>query len=174
MSVHDAVTALRAERAALTARLAIVERVLTDLDTLFVVDEATAAATPTPPPATRAVRPAAAGAHVCDVCGHGFNRANGLSRHLHQTHGLPRRTLRATTPPPPPDPPDLMDTTLVLRCSQCGWDTNLADDAITELTKHCRTEHNRSPHDRERRPRAPRRLPALAGNGQSDGLEDIP
>lgn len=156
MSVPDTVASLRAEQVKLTARLAVIDAVLAGLDELF-GDETTVGDTPAPRRlAKRKARPSAA-TYVCDRCGRSFNRPNGLSRHLNQSHDAKRPTLKLT--------PDPLDTSLVLRCGQCGWETALSDDATDELVVHCLAEHSRSPRDRERQPRAPRPFPSVLANG---------
>lgn len=149
MNVHETVASLRAERLKLADRLAVVDQVLAGLDELFGV-EAIVGHEPAPtrrPP--RRIRPAA-GAHMCEVCGRSFNRPNGLSRHLHQTHGIANGRSTQSAPAGP------IDTSLVLHCGQCGWEVDVDDTAGDKLTAHCRERHDRSPLDRERRPRSRR------------------
>lgn len=120
---------------------------------------------PRPKPAKRAGRPAK---YVCAECGQGFNRPNGLSRHMNQTHGQPSgarpRKLAAVpaapTPTPAP-PPANGDGPLVLRCGQCGDEFPIGADpaeAMQQMRHHCRDEHDRSPNEIDRRPRPAQRL----------------
>jgi uncharacterized C2H2 Zn-finger protein len=118
-----------------------------------------------PAPRPKTAKPAKRGGdYVCTECGQTFNRPNGLSRHMNQTHGQPNgarpRTL-AVLHPAPALPPANGDGPLVLRCGQCGDEFPIGGDAaeaLQQMRHHCRDEHDRSPNEIDRRPRPAQRL----------------
>jgi C2H2-type zinc finger len=108
------------------------------------------------PPKPRPIRPKPPrhvpkqGDYRCDQCSQTFSRPNGLSRHMNQTHAITARRARLEHP----DRSAPVTTELVLRCSQCAFE--FASDDADALADHCRTLHERSPNDIERRPRPTR------------------
>ena len=102
-------------------------------------------------------------AHVAATLGVGEAYAGQLIKQARQAgHDIPydRTPRRDTTEPAIGNEESPVDNPLVLRCGQCGWSTGLNDGAGDQLKAHCRAEHDRSPTDLERRPRAPRTFPS--------------